>query len=62
MSAKFAVGEVVRLKSGGPEMTVCNVLEDIDDDRVRCQWFAGNKLQDGWFNPESLVKVGEDNG
>ena len=31
----FKVGDTVRLKSGGPLMTVI----DLDGERVRCQWF-----------------------
>jgi uncharacterized protein YodC (DUF2158 family) len=27
------------------------------DGRVCCQWFAGSKLEQGWFPPKSLVIV-----
>lgn len=37
MSAKFAPGTVVRLKSGGPKMTAVSER----DDHVRCMWFHG---------------------
>lgn len=59
MSNKFATGDVVQLKSGGPKMTVKKVTEGFDEESIECQWFSGSKLQDGWFRPESLVKVEE---
>jgi uncharacterized protein YodC (DUF2158 family) len=50
------VGTQVKLKSGGPEMTVqlVRVSEDGDVTTVRCQWFAGKKLEDGIFPADSL--------
>ena len=56
----YAVGEIVKLKSGGPDMTIKEVLTDISDmptGSYRCQWFAGKKLDNGIFPHESLVKV-----
>lgn len=50
----FKVGEIVKLKSGGPEMTVQKVF---DDQTYRCQWFAGKKLDNGVFPVESLQAV-----
>lgn len=35
----FAAGDVVRLKSGGPKMTV---LDMDGDDAVACKWFDRN--------------------
>lgn len=50
---RFQVGEVVKLKSGGPEMTVEESLEEsFGDASYRCQWFAGKKLESGVF-PEA---------
>ena len=37
MSPEVAVGTVVRLKSGGPRMTVAEVT----DEMVKCVWFRG---------------------
>ena len=61
MSNKFATGDIVQLKSGGPQMTVEEVSEDYiaGEEFVQCQWFSGSKLQDGWFRPESLAKIEE---
>ena len=53
---KFKIGDIVKLKSGGPDMTVqddSNVGETV----YWCQWFAGKKLERGRFAPESLELV-----
>lgn len=42
----------VQLKSGGPVMTV---QDDTLSAGYRCQWFAGKKLESGFFPEESLV-------
>ncbi|TMP46847.1 MULTISPECIES: DUF2158 domain-containing protein [unclassified Pseudoalteromonas] len=56
----FNVGDIVKLKSGGPDMTVKEVRINIRDEftgNYRCQWFAGKKLDLGDFPQESLLKV-----
>ncbi|EGQ8176521.1 YodC family protein [Vibrio vulnificus] len=63
--AIYAVGDIVKLKSGGPDMTVKEVitkgLGSADygafSGSYRCQWFAGKKLDNGVFPQESLLKV-----
>lgn len=57
---KFAVGTIVKLKSGGPEMTVQRVPPKTDG-YYTCQWFAGKKLEDGLFPADSLelIKIGK---
>jgi uncharacterized protein YodC (DUF2158 family) len=54
---KWAPGDVVRLKSGGPNMTV--KLESLlDKERlVPCQWFDGVILYEGKFAPGSLTAI-----
>ncbi|MEN0678664.1 YodC family protein [Plesiomonas shigelloides] len=52
----FKSGDIVKLKSGGPEMTVQSVTTV-----VVCQWFAGKKLELGRFNPNSLEPVNKEN-
>ena len=64
-SMGFVVGTIVKLKSGGPEMTVKQELLDLIDrptGNYQCQWFAGKKLEDGIFPGESLdlVKTNSD--
>ena len=48
------VGTTVKLKSGGPDMTVKGILNTSNGPIIRCQWFAGKKLESGDFAPESL--------
>jgi uncharacterized protein YodC (DUF2158 family) len=53
---KFRVGDTVRLKSGGPSMTVCRVVaDDIDSLTVDTIWFtSGGKESKGSFSEEWL--------
>jgi len=53
---EFETGDIVRLKSGGPKMTVADIHIS---GSVHCQWFAGSKSSDGYFPPESLIKIEE---
>ena len=56
----YGVGDIVKLKSGGPDMTIKELLTNLSDQPTgsyRCQWFAGKKLDNGVFPHESLVKV-----
>lgn len=60
---KFEVGDIVRLKSGGPDMTVQGMCDFVNhDDEYQCQWFAGKKLEQGHFPAESLVRVPSEEG
>lgn len=57
----FKVGDAVQLKSGGPKMTIKSVLPSTSsEETICCQWFAGSKLQEGWFTPASLQKAKDD--
>lgn len=56
---RFKVGDLVKLRSGGPVMTVSDV---IDSDLVRCQWFAGKKLETGNFDTGTLQSATEEVG
>lgn len=51
----FKTGDIVQLKSGGPKMTV----ESARGREYNCQWFAGNKLERGYFQHDSLKLVTE---
>lgn len=55
-AAAFSVGDIVQLKSGGPEMTV-QTIPDTAYGNYKCQWFAGKKLESGHFPPNSLKSV-----
>ncbi|MEY9884969.1 YodC family protein [Bradyrhizobium sp. USDA 329] len=57
MAAKFNVGDVVVLKSGGPKMTV---ETDFLDGTVRTVWFAGAKQEDAILRYEVLQLASDD--
>ncbi|WP_110709872.1 DUF2158 domain-containing protein [Salinicola sp. CR57] len=59
----YSVGDIVKLKSGGPHMTVRELTTNLDRQYTgsyKCQWFAGKKLDTGVFPHDSLVKVEEE--
>ena len=41
MSVKFVAGDLVQLKSGGPEMTIDG---ELGTGEYLCKWFGGKKL------------------
>jgi uncharacterized protein YodC (DUF2158 family) len=43
------IGDVVHLKSGGPEMTVEIITEATAGMVIRCVWFDGQELKRGIF-------------
>lgn len=59
MEKQFKVGDVVRLKSGGPKMTVVenpDIYFGSDVLKVKCQWFDGSKLSEDTFSVGGLTK------
>lgn len=50
----FAVGTIVKLNSGGPDMTVQTPERE---GYLHAQWFAGKKLEQGRFPVSSLEEV-----
>jgi uncharacterized protein YodC (DUF2158 family) len=50
------LGDVVALKSGGPQMTVDMVIAktEADGERIKCQWFMEGKIESATFAPEEL--------
>jgi len=57
---EFKVGMIVQLKSGGPKMTVIETGSLLTEDRIKCQWFSGSKLESGLFHPKSLKVIKEE--
>jgi uncharacterized protein YodC (DUF2158 family) len=53
----FKVGDVVRLKTGGPEMTV--EAADAKDADVICTWLADEALQHRRFKSLTLRKLNQ---
>ncbi len=51
----YRVGDIVRLKSGGPDMTV--VGTGVKYDVKLCEWFTGTTLCQSAFPPDVLVMV-----
>lgn len=63
---EIKAGDVVRLKTGGPMMTVKLAIPrragSVADDRVMdltCQWFDGTVLHEGEFSVESMEKLAQ---
>lgn len=54
-SKTFPTGSIVKLKSGGPNMTVKEWSSYYS--KYICQWFAGKKLEEGKFEYDSLEEV-----
>ena len=60
--SEFTKGDTVRLKSGGPVMTIENIdakswASTADKDHAWCQWFEKTKLETGVFPLASLEKA-----
>jgi uncharacterized protein YodC (DUF2158 family) len=50
MDRDFEIGDVVRLRSGGPKMTVTEVGETLSGQMsVWCTWFVGTRQETGTF-------------
>jgi uncharacterized protein YodC (DUF2158 family) len=56
--SEFKKGDVVRLKSGGPKMTIDNVdnygTSNKPSIRAACIWFDGGEKKEGNFSPETI--------
>ena len=52
MPQAFEAGAVVRLKSGGPRMTLTSVD---DEGYVRTAWFGGAAEEHGYFHLDALI-------
>ncbi|KYC14220.1 YodC family protein [Pseudomonas sp. ABFPK] len=55
----FNIGDLVKIKSGGPVMAVKAVWGERQD-TFECQWFAGKKLEVGRFPAASLLPAEEE--
>jgi uncharacterized protein YodC (DUF2158 family) len=57
MADEIKAGDVVRLKSGGPKMTVQKVEPWDGATRAWCEWFINDRNQSGGFPLSSLKRV-----
>lgn len=52
------IGEIVTLKSGGPAMTIKNVIPTSASSRIVCAWFTkDDQLIEGEFRSEIIERV-----
>jgi len=51
------IGDLVRLRSGGPTMTIAALPKPHLDDLCTAIWFAGNEVHSARFKVECLVSV-----
>ena len=56
MAAQIRPGDLVRLKSGGPLMTVDSLFEDWEAVTAECFWFEGTTIKRNRFKITSLIK------
>jgi uncharacterized protein YodC (DUF2158 family) len=52
-SNQYVIGQEVRLKSGGPQMTV----NEVSSDGARCYWFDINTLHSAWFAFDAIISA-----
>jgi uncharacterized protein YodC (DUF2158 family) len=57
--ADFAIGDVVRLKSGGPNMTIVKV-ESLLEDHLLCVWIDSKQKEHRAAYPPKAVQYPED--
>lgn len=59
---EFKVGDVVRLKSGGPDMTVGGNRDPLANfgHSISCSWINEDGLQGAWFHPDMLEHATDD--
>jgi uncharacterized protein YodC (DUF2158 family) len=60
MAGKWKVGDMVQLKTGGPEMTVAGA-DAKDPDKVACDWFdSKGTAKSKSFHEDQLVEYDPD--
>jgi uncharacterized protein YodC (DUF2158 family) len=63
MANTFSIGDVVRLKSGRPHMTVTSVYNDANGSPVAtCHWFNQSQVQQADFHLDALETVPQSRG
>ena len=64
MSDEIKSGDTVRLKSGGPVMTVSEIGDFIGENGIKalCVWFDGKQLRKEHLSLESIEKAEPESG
>ena len=57
MTDQFKLGDVVELKSGGPDMTINAIGDNNGITSAWCAWFVGTKQEQGVFPLTSLKRA-----
>lgn len=57
MGNKFKEGDIVQLKSGGPNMTIGQYIPN--KQQYLCNWFKGDEMKGGFFNEAALKLIAE---
>lgn len=54
--SEFKSGYIVKLKSGGPDMTIVKIAKYAYEtkEQAKCQWFMDNELKEHVFSLDSL--------
>ena len=60
MATELKPGDIVRLKSGGPAMTVTAIGEHAGETKALCEWFDGMKHHQDHFILAALEPSGPD--
>ena len=63
MSKEFKTGDVVKLKSGGPDMTIIDIVYNRDESEIlsiHCIWFDNHRKVRDHFKSWVLKHVNED--
>lgn len=55
----LTIGDIIRLKSGGPEMTV---VTNEESGHVWATWFSGKKNEKARFPTAALIVVADEKG
>lgn len=56
---EFEAGDIVQIKSGGPDMTV-EGGSNLEPGNLSCVWFAGDEIRRANFRPECLETAGNE--
>jgi uncharacterized protein YodC (DUF2158 family) len=60
VETEFKPGDVVKLKSGGPAMTVTAIGEHVGETKASCVWFEGTEQHQGTFVLAAIEQSGSD--